>query len=119
MCVRACSCVCMCVSGGGGCFRASAGLRYVLDVFPKDATHLLDFSLHNAEGFVTGGHRTVLCSTSSLLCHAVLPWCQGVPAADCLILPDFSETDINNLFALLYDDGHRFSIIGKSRLRWT
>ena len=57
---------------------------------------------------MTGGHRTVLCSTSSLLCHAVLPWCQGVPAADCLILPDFSETDINNLFALLYDDGHRF-----------
>ena len=107
------------LSEGRGNRRKDQKNLFSLDVFPKDATHLLDFSLHNAEGFVTGGHRTVLCSTSSLLCHAVLPWCQGVPAADCLILPDFSETDINNLFALLYDDGHRFSIIGKSRLRWT
>ena len=60
------------------------------------------------------GHRAVLYSASPLLREAVLPWCTGVPAVDCLILPDFSETDIRNLFALLYDKGHRFCDIVKS-----
>ena len=85
-----------------------------LCIFTQDAAHLLDLGVHNAHGFVTGGHRAVLYSASPLLREAVLPWCTGVPAVDCLILPDFSETDIRNLFALLYDKGHRFCDIVKS-----
>ena len=59
----------------------------------------MDLAIHTEKGFVTAGHKLVLLTNFKIL--------QELPDTDCLILPDFDEDTIENLFKILYGSTHR------------
>ena len=56
-------------------------------------------NVFNGDGPTTGVHRVVFTMFFDIL--------QELPEVDGLILPEFSERAIRNLFTLMYDPGHR------------
>ena len=68
-------------------------------LFVQDAGYLLDLEIHTDKGLISAGHKMVF--------HAKFSSLQQFPKTDCLILPDFSQKAIKNLFALLYCPSHR------------